>query len=44
MGGGEVTLEARDIERVTGPKYPSLPLLSEGVGEGDITRGVLGMG
>lgn len=34
------------IDRVTGPKYPSFPVLDEslGVGEGDMTRGGLGIG
>jgi hypothetical protein len=41
MGGGDVTTRClRLAERVTGPKYPSFPLVSEGVGEGDMTRGV----
>ena len=41
MGGGDVTSRClRLAERVTGPKYPSFPLVSEGVGEGDMTRGV----
>lgn len=46
MGGGDCTrcLLLRVDERVTGPKYPSLPLpASEGVGDGDITRGVFGI-
>lgn len=30
-------------DRVTGPKYPSVFSLSEGVGEGDMTIGVAGM-
>lgn len=42
--GGEVTLAARDRDLVMGPKYPSLDPLSEGVGDGDVTLGVLGMG
>ena len=46
MGGGDVTvLCLRLAERVTGPKYPSfaLALVSEGVGDGEITRGVCGI-
>lgn len=43
MGGGDVTFCLRLAERVTGPKYPSFALVSEGVGEGDITRGVWGI-
>lgn len=46
IGGGDCTrfLFLRVDERVTGPKYPSFPLpTSEGVGEGEITRGVLGI-
>ena len=45
MGGGDCSFcrFLRVEERVTGPKYPSFALpVSEGVGEGDITRGVLG--
>ena len=43
MGGGDVTFCLRLAERVTGPKYPSFPLSSEGVGDGEITRGVCGI-
>ena len=46
MAGCDCTpcLFLRVEERVTGPKYPSLPLpASEGVGEGEITRGVFGI-
>lgn len=43
-GGGEVTLVARDSDLVMGPKYPSLEVVSEGVGEGDMTLGVAGIG
>ena len=42
--GGEVTRAARDRDLVMGPKYPSLEPLSEGVGDGDVTLGVLGIG
>lgn len=42
--GGEVIREARDRDLVMGPKYPSLDPLSEGVGDGEVTLGVLGMG
>ena len=41
IGGGALFLRA--AERVMGPKYPSFPLVSEGVGEGDMTRGVCGI-
>jgi hypothetical protein len=44
IGGGDGARRfARAAERVTGPKWPSRALVSEGVGEGDITRGVLGI-
>lgn len=44
IGGGEGgRLFLRAAERVTGPKYPSFPLASEGVGDGDMTRGVCGI-
>ena len=43
MGGGDCTRCLRAADRVTGPKYPSSLLVSEGVGEGDITRGVCGI-
>lgn len=43
-GGGEVTRAARDRDLVIGPKYPSLEVVSEGVGEGDMTLGVAGIG
>jgi len=42
--GGEVTRAARERDLVMGPKYPSLDPLSEGVGDGEVTLGVLGMG
>ena len=32
------------LARVVGGKYPSLPPCSEGVGEGEMTRGVGGIG
>lgn len=42
---GDFAREPRAIERVMGPKYPSLLLgVSEGVGEGEMTRGVEGIG
>lgn len=41
---GEVTRVARDRDLVIGPKYPSLEVVSVGVGEGDMTLGVAGMG
>lgn len=43
INGGDLTrFLATDL--VTGPKYPSRPSLwSEGVGDGDITRGVPGI-
>lgn len=44
IGGGDVICFLRVDECVVGPKYPSLALpASEGVGEGDITRGVFGI-
>jgi hypothetical protein len=45
IGGGDVyCLLLRVDERVTGPKYPSFWLpTSDGVGLGDMTRGVLGI-
>lgn len=39
---GSTELKRCVFDRVVGGKYPSFPLVSEGVGEGDITRGVLG--
>lgn len=39
---GSTELTRATFDRVSGPKYPSLLFLSDGVGEGDITRGVAG--
>lgn len=39
--GSTTELTRATLERVSGPKYPSL-FLSDGVGDGDITRGVAG--
>jgi hypothetical protein len=43
IGMGLCIFCLRAAERVVGPKYPSLPLSSEGVGDGDMTRGVCGI-
>lgn len=44
LTGGEVTRAARERDLVIGPKYPSLEGVSEGVGDGDMTLGVAGIG
>ena len=45
IGGGDCTRPAflRAAERVVGPKYPSFSFVSDGVGDGEITRGVCGI-
>lgn len=44
IGGGDWSLFLRAEARVTGGKYPSFPLpASEGVGDGEMTRGVWGI-
>lgn len=44
IGGGEDSCRFADAERVTGVRYPSFESgRSEGVGEGEVTRGVAGI-
>ena len=45
MVSGELGRSFREAERVVGGKYEScIPEVSEGVGDGEITRGVPGIG
>jgi len=43
MARGDAIPFAFEMDLVMGPKYPSFEPTSEGVGEGDITRGVRGI-